>query len=96
MRKYIEKQYTKTQTIIEELICDICKKTAKFPFWEWGEQIGCEKKVNISYIDGVGYEDGGGHVSMISFDICPECFENKVIPALKQFGAEPRVDEVDS
>lgn len=96
MRKYTEKEYTKKQVVCEELVCDICKKSAKHPFWEWGESLGSEKRVNVSYTDGIGYEDGSGHVSMISFDLCPECFESQIISFLRSLGAEPYVDELDS
>jgi hypothetical protein len=46
------------------------------------------RKVEVSCEIGMHYPDGH-ETEETSFDICPECFVAKVVPALKALGAEP-------
>ncbi len=81
---------------LDKLICDICKKEAKYPNHDWAEQNLGHKtlKTEISLEDSNYFPDGGfGEV--IKFDICPECFKNKLIPFIESFGAIPTFKEID-
>jgi len=38
---------------------------------------------------------GGGGGDKIEFDVCPICFSEKLIPAMKALGAEPNYSDWD-
>ena len=94
MKKYIKIPVPASERQhLEKLICDICKKET-----ESGWRNGCfdTTDTTIEYKTGsyYGHYEGGSE-EKIEFDICPECFMNKLIPALKNLGAEPTITERD-
>lgn len=91
MKKYIKKTITRTETFLSSTTCDICKKKYSD---EWGKRNYEVLETNVSLKTGESFPDGGSG-KIISFDICPDCFRNRLIPALKRMGAEPITTEWD-
>jgi hypothetical protein len=72
--------------VVDFIACDVCNKkietTKKFEINE----------VEIKHRKGNNFpEEGSG--TEISFDICENCFNEKVVPFLKGIGCEPRESE---
>ena len=93
MKRY--KQVHVPATVREKLdvtVCDLC-----------GDESDCEwspgspfqsNEVDVSYREATHYPDGG-FAETTSFDICPTCFTEKLVPWLKSQGAEPTITETD-
>ena len=82
----------KEMTIQSGLRCDLCGKQSPEPE-NWAERFDV-KEVEITYVDGVSYPEGGSSTTL-AFDICPDCFGSKLVPWFKSHGVEPRVNEID-
>jgi len=106
MRKYKKEKQTKTVdvTVMEFVKCDFCGEEVPCPdantggIWsnevDWSTRGGFEIcETEISFSEGESYPEGGSKTTL-SFDICPKCFEEKLIPWAKSQGAE--VTEVES
>lgn len=82
MKLYIDKEVTKTYKVktVDNTICDICGKAYKGEEWEsWAYDVN---KTVFKIEQGSSYPEGG-NTTTISYDICPDCFLNKVIPLVK-------------
>lgn len=88
MRKYIKKTVTKEINELQETTCDLCGKKAKYGRWEsscWNVD-DVDLEVNIVNKTGKSYpECTWGTTYMV--DMCPECFQKKLIPWLESQGA---------
>jgi hypothetical protein len=75
--------------VLTELTCDICKRKAPSPsrYNPWAEGRFDVTDVRVRYEDGDSYPEGGGSGDEVFFDICPECFVNRVVPAIEAMGA---------
>jgi len=75
--------------------CDLCGKELKFPHADcnWGNRFDVQE-VSVFYKDGANYPEGGSGTTT-SFDVCPGCFENKLVPWLAEQGATPIEEEWD-
>lgn len=73
-----------------EVRCALCKKIAKFPHravdGNWADDYYTVDKVTITRETGASYPEGGNSV-VTEIDICPECFDTKVRPAMRDLGA---------
>lgn len=86
------REVLRKETILIKRICDICKCEYSLFDWDAEEDLErlklegnfCEVELKMRY--GWRYADGG-HGKEIEFDICPVCFEHKVVPALQEIGA---------
>jgi len=72
------------------VICDVCgKKSDKKGYWNTGiydiEDTTVEMDIGTSF-------PGDHDVINTSFDICPTCFKDKLIPWLASQGATPTID----
>jgi len=85
MRPEREEEY------IAELRCDICGRKAPKPGGDhpWKEEIYDIHDVDVKLREGDQYPDSGSGEET-SFDICPKCFKERLIPALFAMGAQPR------
>ena len=63
-----------------KMTCDLCKRETKKH--DWGEGIFDVDEIEIKRYKGTSYPDGGCGTE-IKVDICPDCFENKLVPWLK-------------
>lgn len=83
-------------------VCDLCGAESKRDDWWYfyghrdpednGNLQETEVKVVIRYTHGTSYPEGGNGKEY-SVDICPDCFRKKLIPWLKEQGAEIREEE---
>ncbi len=76
-----------TRQVVAKVTCDICSK-------EVSERMYDVDEVTVSRVKGERYPDNG-HTVELAFDLCGECFDTKLVPALKALGAEPRSEETE-
>ena len=81
-----------TRELIVATVCDLCGERVGGDDG-WGEGLYDVEEVEISYETGSNYPDGRD-THKISYDICPDCFQNKLQPWLKSQGAEPREEDI--
>ena len=83
-----------TREHLDKIICDICKKESPYGP-NWTKEYARTLDTTIEFEDSYNYGNDGGHGEKLNFDICTECFKEKLIPFFKQFGAEPTRKEID-
>lgn len=88
-RIYEERQRTITERHCASLICDICKRTVGRDRWDTSVYRVNETEVSVA----VRHEEGdqwpeGRFTTTRSYDICPSCFDTKLVPYLASLGAE--------
>lgn len=88
-KKNVHRSYD--DEVIESITCDICKKTYSGEHWEKASSYDV-LETEVKLRTGSSYPEGGSGEETY-FDICPTCFEEKLIPALKELGAIPTVKE---
>ena len=75
----------KKMEVLDKVTCDLC-----------GEQIeherGCIDEVEVLYRSGTNYPDGS-FGDIVEVDMCSQCFETKLVPWLREQGAEPRTTQ---
>ena len=95
MKIYKTKTITEEKIIFDKLVCDICKRESNHRSWASGFDVDeTEVKVSIKHRTGESYPEGGWG-DKIEVDICPECFDNKLIPWLRSEGVEIEETEWD-
>ncbi len=72
--------------------CDICKRISTSNNWDAGSYQVCDVKIELR--EGCSYPDHT-HVKKTEYDICPDCFKDKVMPFLALLWAHPTVTEID-
>jgi hypothetical protein len=88
MRTYIKKTITKEVEELQETKCDLCGKIAKCGHWESSCWDVNDVELDISIVNKTGKsypETSWGTTYMV--DMCPECFQKKLIPWLESQGA---------
>lgn len=78
-----------TKEVTTHTTCDICKRSDSGT----GACDIDETEVSFREVDYSYPECGAGRT--YSFDICHDCFKEKIIPLLSELGAEPRIEEWD-
>jgi hypothetical protein len=74
--------------VVVEHRCDLCG--AELP-----EERGYEvRRVEVRAEVGTCYPEGGEH-EVTEFDLCSRCFFERLVPWMKEQGAEPQVLEVN-
>lgn len=87
----IPAQPAKEVTNSDGVICDLCKKHFDD---EWDKQDNYDvRETEVSMSLGSHYPNGERYVDETTFDICPSCFADVLIPFLKSKGAEPTVKD---
>lgn len=74
--------------------CDICGKTAKRPYggdWDTESTYDVSRSV-VECEEGSSFPEGR-MTKTVSFDICPECFHEKLVPAMLALGAAPATEK---
>ncbi len=95
MRKTETTEQTRKVTTCVQFSCDICDKDADRPERESWEQRGYDVvRTTVAIEEGTAFPEGR-NVERQSFDICPECFKNTLIPFLESLGAKPTVTDLD-
>lgn len=93
MKNYIDVERRYTEKRVDGITCDICGETHPYDHWKHDTFEVLETEVSLT--TGFQYPEGGSR-EITSFDICPKCFKEILIPFLKEkFGAEPRKEEKD-
>ena len=88
MRSYREITWSRTE--VENMTCDLCAQDSSYGE-NWATDNYHYQKVTLEYDDREQYPEGGWGVKQI-YDICPECWENVLIPLLK---IKPTIKEYD-
>ena len=83
-KKYKKETVTKTVNRLVKIVCELCGREAKNGDWS-PDKYGVEE-VTIKYRDGSIYPEGGSGTDY-EVDICPVCFDDRLIPWLKSQGA---------
>lgn len=81
MKNIITRTRTTTCKYVESITCDVCKKTYRGERWDAGSYD--VEEVEVKYKTGSSYPEGGSGWE-ISYDICPDCFMNKLVPLLEE------------
>lgn len=88
----------KTVKTLDKVICDICKKEGT-NYWnegnKWVKGNYCVNNTIIEHKIGNDYGADGKDIITKYFDICNDCFDNKVVPALESLGAVMYEEESD-
>jgi hypothetical protein len=74
-------------TVFDYKTCDLCKKKIE-------EEYGEKSEVTMLYSNGYHYPEGGGGTEQI-FDVCPDCWNDKIVPFMEGQGALFRIREWD-
>lgn len=77
----------RTKQVTDYISCDLCKDKIV----EHDHQVD---EVDVSRTTGYRFP-GSGQGTITSFDLCGKCFEEKLIPWLRDQGAEPLVSDWD-
>ena len=81
------------QNSLDYMKCDICGKIVKEND-TWDKEDFETIETEISMKKGYQYPEGGSGIE-VNIDICPECFENKIIPFIESFGNKIEIKEWD-
>jgi hypothetical protein len=82
----------KTETVFDYLKCDLCGTISHDSRWSSRQYEVTQPEVTLRVGD--NYPEGGNTKETI-LDICPDCFEKKLIPWFKSQGGTPRIEEHD-
>jgi len=75
--------------VVSHTTCDICKRSNR------GKGSCDLSETEISFRDVETSYPECGNGTTYTFDICHQCFSEKLIPALSELGAEPTIEEWD-
>lgn len=90
MRTYREVTYPEyKRQVLSEITCELCRKTTKYE-WKMGDYNLVEVEVRLK--TGTSYPEGGMGEE-INIDICPSCFENKLVPWVQSQGGSAEVGD---
>ena len=86
-KQEIEIPATKAMQVVR-IDCDICGREIK-------PEGHCEvRRTIVSITEGRAYGSDGGDTETREFDVCAECFREKLVPWISSHrGTEPRVQE---
>jgi hypothetical protein len=92
MRTYKKREVSRvvTEKILSTLTCDLCGRPncgEEKDEWELAERNHTTVTIKYESLT-FGYE-GDGESERISFDICPGCFKDKLIPFVRQNSSVP-------
>jgi hypothetical protein len=84
-----------TRKQLDKIVCDLCGATGN-QGWRGGgwERRDSEVSIAVKLKEGYAYPEGSMG-SNTTLDICPECFESKLIPWFVSQGGKPIVEDVE-
>jgi hypothetical protein len=97
MREYETITETTTRKVCTKVICDLCGAIGARKYdetAEWNTGTYEVKETTIAAKDGARYPDSAS-IETTQFDICLNCFNDKLIPWFKSQGAEPTIGEIE-
>jgi hypothetical protein len=90
-REVTRAPYTEIVTVACK--CDLCG-TVSGQWRGWGKDSYDRQDVEIEYTYGHSYPEGGSGEKE-TFDVCPACWREKLVPWFKSHGAEPTITDWD-
>lgn len=75
-----------TRDVVDKVVCDLCKRNIPN---EGSYEVN---EVTVSHKTGSSYPEGGSG-EKVRVDLCPSCFDEKLIPWLTSQGVEPTTEE---
>lgn len=75
------------------IICDVCGDESPASYC-WAKGSYESKEVEVVYVSRSG-PIGYGSSDILSFDLCPNCFCDKLVPFLESLGAKPNKSSID-
>ncbi len=82
----------KTVERLDHIKCELCDRTTHNEEWSPGQYEVTRPEVSLRM--GTNYPEGG-NVTETVLDICPTCFQEKLVPWFRSLGGEPRQEEHD-
>jgi hypothetical protein len=93
MKTYKTETITREEKVVDVYSCDLCGKASPSSY-DWGADNHHDLSVTIQLSD-CNYGPGESSGQHTWTDICPECFKEKVVPAIEALGAVFRTKGVD-
>jgi hypothetical protein len=94
MRKTEKRTREITETVETEVACDLCGVARRRETcWEHAAPYNVSE-TTIVLEAGTRYP-GSGEITRTTFDVCPTCFLDRLMPWLASQGATPHVKRVD-
>jgi hypothetical protein len=93
MRTYKTETITREEKVVDVFSCDLCGRASPSPY-DWASKHMHDLITQIELRD-TTYETGlDSSGTITSADVCPECFVDKVVPALEAIGLKFRMRDV--
>lgn len=83
----------RADTVVDSLRCDICHRKAEGD--NWTKDMYDAAETVVRWKAGTSFPEGGSGATT-EIDICPECFETKLIPWVESQGGKPEKKEWDT
>lgn len=83
----------KTIEKVSHYTCDICGAKSD-DSGNWSREHYEERTTDVSCSIGANYPSGG-YSTVFSYDICCDCFNNKLVPWFESQKIKPRIEEND-
>ncbi len=85
------KKVERLERVLDQLICDICKEEFDKDYYNLLEEYKDEWFGSCCIVDFWMMDNNSD--AILSFDICPKCFMNKLIPWMKkEFNSVPNTE----
>jgi len=86
----------RTEQCITGTVCDLCGAKSFGVNWDQGyyKTNETEVSVHIKHETGISYPEGGSGTNY-EIDMCPKCFQDKLIPWVKSQGGNVRETDWD-
>lgn len=91
MRQYEKQTTTYDRDVCIKMVCDVCGASVKNTE-SWDVRSFQRTEVKVKMKETESYPECGNS-EITEFDVCPRCFKEKLIPAMKALGAEPSTRE---
>ena len=94
MKTYKTETITREEKVVDVYSCDLCGRASPSQY-DWGVERKHDLSVSLELRDATytGFDPVG---KSISADVCPECFVDKVIPALEVIGLKFRTRDINN
>ena len=91
----VKRPATEKEEVVS-VACDLCGKKVRTPYrpTEWSTEIYRVDEVTIEHKRGSSFPENGSGTYR-RFDICADCFESRVVPAIEALGAHVGEEEWD-
>lgn len=94
MSKHFEiRKVESERRVLAGVTCDICGRKATSD--DWSEESYGVDEIRIERRHGQQFPEGDFTV-LSSFDLCPDCWENKLLPWMQEQGATPSDVDYDT